>query len=299
MSPLAGLDQTASAQVILEQATEAGRSIITTMVAQTRATGYLGIDWAASLIWERTGEITAWLASSEGASYLPLNVRVPDGVQIAVSDVAVGRELAGWSAAGASPLEVLTRHMELRDALTPGGRMLVLAGSDSADRVSSWASSTGARSVAVEAALVDPQLFADGQHRCQAAMPWEWNQAQSLAESERMRIAERHMLMAITAGHLNDPIYEDVSRLFQLQKPISDSIWAGLQQQWNDAIVAYQLEQQNTGLGGADPLRQFITARAAELMLCLQHADTADGCADILYLARLAGIPLNPFAGVR
>lgn len=191
----------------------------------------------------------------------------------------------------------MTKHMELRDAVSPGGRMLVLAGSGPAELVSGWAAATGARPVAVEASLADPQQFDGGQHRCQAAMPWEWRQAQGLAEPERMRIAERHMLMAITAGHLNGPIYEDLSRLFQLQKPIPDSIRDGLQQRWNDAILAYQLEQQNAGLGGADPLRQFITARAAELMLCLQYAETADGCADILYLARLAGIPYQSIPG--
>ena len=108
MSPLTGLDQGASPQAILERATEVGRSILTTMIAQTRATGYLGIDWAASVVWERTGAITAWLASSEGPSYIPLGLRVPDGVGLAVSDAAVGRELTAWSASGASPLEVLT-----------------------------------------------------------------------------------------------------------------------------------------------------------------------------------------------
>lgn len=297
MSPLAHLDPSADSRLLMNQATEAGRSVIETMVAQSRATGYMGISWAASLVWERTGEVTAWLASSEGPSYVPLGVRVPDGVGMAVTDRVAGPTLAEWSAAGVSPLEVLTRHFDLRDAANPGGRMLVLAGSDPADRISGWASTVGARSVAVEAALVEPARFdGEGQHRCQAAMPWEWRQAAAFTEDGRLQVADRHMRMAAVSSHLTAPACAEVMRLFEMQKPISDTQWTAVLQEWNDAVVNYQLSQTTVGMGGSDPGRAFMIARAAELILCLKDAATAEGCADILYLARLAGAPLKPLA---
>lgn len=299
MAPMAGVDQGAPSSVLLNQATEAGRSIVETMVAQTRATGYLGLSWAAALVLERTGEVTAWLASGEGPSYVPLGVRVPDGVGLAVADPVAGPQLTAWSAGGSSPLEALCRQFEMRDGVNPGGRMLVLAGSDPFDRVSGWASSMGARPVGVESTLVGPQLFVgEGQHRCQAAMPWEWRQAGAFGEAERWQVAERHMRMAAVSGHLTGASCDEVMRLVEQQKPISDALWAEVRSEWNDAVVAYTLAQAADGLGGSDLLRAFMTARAAELILCLQNPATAEGCADVLYLARLAGSPLNPFAAV-
>ena len=94
-----------------------------------------------SLIYERTGGVAAWLATSEGASSIPLDVRVPQDVRLAVTDPIVGRELWEATAAsgGASPLEIVVRHAQAREMAAPGTRVLAIASSLPRDQVVDWA----------------------------------------------------------------------------------------------------------------------------------------------------------------
>jgi hypothetical protein len=47
---------------------------------------------------------------------------------------------------------------------------------------------------------------------------------------------------------------------------------------------------------GPAQARRLATARAAEVIECLRHYDTAEGCADLLYATRLAGEGLEVHA---
>lgn len=291
-------------EALIAQAADAGAVVVEALIAQTRwIAGYVGIEWAVSLIEESSGQVSAWLASSEGPSYIPLQVRVPELVGLAVADPVVGRELWDMSmaAGGADPLEVLVRHAEMRCAAAPGMRMLALASSLPAGRLSDWANTVGARPVRVEAMTVDKSA-ADGMvllHRCAVAMPWEWRQANAFTEENRLRVASRHMRMAALKGHLTAPPCTEVMDLFERGKSIPDELWAKVEGEWNSAIVQYQLAVQMIGRGGADdPELGFRKARAAEVVLCLHDYQTAEGCADLLYASRLAGAPLEPHEAV-
>ena len=299
-----GLDG-ATGDVLIGQAADAARSIVQTVLAQTRHAGYgtSRFVWAATVIAERTGGITAWLASSEGPSYIPRGVRVPDDVRLAVTDEVVGRQLWDATAAAgtADPLELLARHAELRDNIAPGLRVLALAASVPMNRVMDWAAIVGARPVSVDPRTIEPAAaHADeGQHRCAAAMPWEWQQANAFSEKQRLQVAVRHMLMAANAGHLNDAACERVMDAFDRGNPITDSDWADVRQAFALACVNYDMATTGVGLGGATPVdRVFRTARAAEVVWCAREYATAAGCADLLYATRLAGAPLNPAAAV-
>ena len=116
----------ASGDLIFDQAMDAGRDVITALVAQTLGTGYIDIHYAVSLIWERGGTISAWMATSEGASYIPLGVRIPQEVRLSVTDPIVGHELwnASAEAGGADPLEIVVRQAEAREQAAPGARVL-------------------------------------------------------------------------------------------------------------------------------------------------------------------------------
>jgi hypothetical protein len=117
---------------------------------------------------------------------------------------------------GANPLEVLTRHAELRDASAPGLRVLALASTLPLDRVTDWAAAVGARPASVDPRTIDPApADSGGQHRCAVAMPWEWKQAHAFTEQQRAQVAGRHMLMAATAGHLTDRACERVMDAFE------------------------------------------------------------------------------------
>jgi hypothetical protein len=300
-----GLDG-ATGDVLIGQAADAARSIVEAVVAQTRHAGYGSSQfvWAVTVIAERMGEITAWLATSEGPSYVPRGVRVPDDVRLAVTDPVVGRQLweAADAAGGADPLEVLARHAELRDAAAPGLRVLAFAASVPMGRVSDWAATVGGRPVSVDPRTIDPApSHSDlGQHRCAAAMPWEWRQAKAFSERQRLQVAARHMLMAASAGHLNDPACERVMDAFDRRAPITDSDWADVRQAFAVACVNYEIARSgaNSG-GGATPVEwAFRTARAAEVVWCVRDFRSAEGCADLLYASRLAGAPLSPAAAV-
>ena len=293
----------ASGDLIFDQAMEAGRDVITALVAQTLGTGYIDIHYAVSLIWERGGTISAWMATSEGASYIPLGVRIPQEVRLSVTDPIVGHELwnASAEAGGADPLEIVVRQAEAREQAAPGARVLALASSLPMGHVIDWAGAVSARPVSVNPREVERSSGIDLSmlHRCAVAMPWEWRQANAFTEQDRLKVAARHMYMAATAGHLGGGACEHVIELFEERKPIDEALWAEVAKQRFMALIEYQTSMSNAGQGGAEPpARALATARAAEVVLCLRNYDTAEGCADLLYATRLAGAPLNPAAAV-
>lgn len=305
---LGGVDHAAAGDALIDQAAHAARSILESLIAQTRHVGYgstQGFAWGVTVIAERSGEFTAWLATSDGPSYIPLGVRVPDDVGLAVNDPVVGRHLWDESSAagGANPLEVLTRQAELRDASAPGLRVLVLASTLPIDRVTDFAAAVGARPVSVDPRAIDPMPAPSGggQHRCAVAMPWEWKQAHAFSEQQRAQVAARQMLMAATAGHLTDWACQRVIGAFERGNPITTSDWADVNQARALAVANYDMARMGVSTGGRDaasPEWAFRTARAAEVVWCLRDPLTAEGCADLLYATRLAGAPLNPAAAV-
>src|SRR5271166_4317981 len=302
MMPPAGGAAGATSDVLFEQAMDAGHDVIAAMIAQTTARGYIPIEFAVSLIWERTGAVAAWMATSEGASYIPLGARVPQDVRLAVTDPVVGRELCEATAAagGTNPLEVVVRHAEAREMAAPGARVLAIASSLPMAQVIDWAGAVGARPVSVDPKKLGPAADLDGHmvHRCAVAMPWEWRQANAFTEQDRLRVAARHMHMAATAGHLSGAACEKVIRLFEERKPIDDALWEAVRNERFIALVEYEMANRARGEGGSEPARALATARAAEVIECLRHYDTAEGCADLLYATRLAGAPLSPAAAV-
>lgn len=89
------------------------------------------------------------------------------------------------------------------------------------------------------------------------------------------------------------------STRFEERKPIDEALWADVSKQRFMALIQYQTAMSSAGQGGAEPpARALATARAAEVIECLRHYDTAEGCADLLYATRSAGAPLNPAAAV-
>jgi hypothetical protein len=289
--------------VLVDQAADAARSIVETLLAQTCREGvFLPLDCAVSLIWERTGEVSAWLATGDGPSYIPMGVRLPDNVHLAVVDRVVGRGLWDqcWEAGAVNPLEVLVSHARMRDAAALGARVLALASSRPEGQVTDWAREVGARPIGVDARLIDgASANGAGHHRCEEAMPWEWRQANAFREEDRLRVAARHMHMARIDGHLTSKACMRVIDLFERRKPISDSDWADVREEWVSAMLDYDQTKDRIGLGGATPPTwAFKTARAAEVVMCLRNYATTEGCADLLYATRLAGAPLHPDAAV-
>ncbi|OOK65354.1 hypothetical protein BZL29_7760 [Mycobacterium kansasii] len=281
---------------------DAGHGVVTAMLAQTMAQGYIQTHYAVSLIYERTGGVTAWLATSEGPSSIPLGVRVPQDVRLAVTDPVVGRELwdASAAAGGLNPLEVVVRHARAREMAAPGARVLAIASSLPRNQISDWALEVNARPVEVDARKVSPTTDVGGYlvHRCQVAMPWEWRQANAFDEQQRLQIAARHMHMAALAGHLHGAASEKVMRLFEERKPIGEELWAQVRQERFLALIEYEQAIGGQGHGGSEPALSLATVRAAEVIESLRHYDTAEGCADLLYATRLAGAPLSPAAAV-
>jgi hypothetical protein len=135
----------ATGAVLVDQAMSVGADLIAAMMTQTTLAGYVAIDFAVSLIYERTGGVTAWLATSEGASVIPLGVRIPQDVRLAVTDPLVGRQLWSVSAAGggANPLQVITEHAKAREMAAPGTKVLAIA--SAAPDVEGWAKELSTR----------------------------------------------------------------------------------------------------------------------------------------------------------
>lgn len=283
---------------LVNQASEAGRSVIESLVGQTRKLGYLNVDWAVAITSERAGLVGAWMASGEGPSYVPLGVRVPADVRLAVTDPMVGDQLRVAYAGGGDPLEMLARHHEMRSQYLPGLSVLAVASSMPMERTSDWAHSMGAKAVRVDPISVDPiDVGGAGQHRCAAASEWDWRQANGFDPAGMRQVAERHMLMACNAANMYTPNILAVHQAFQMNQPISDEIWNGVLAEYNNAIIEYQMAKA-AGVGGMDPERAFMKARAAEVVWCLRDYGSVDGFADLLYATRLAGAPLNPAAAV-
>lgn len=283
--------------VLFGQAMDVGRDVVSSMVAQTLGTGYITIHYAVALVYERGGMVSAWMATSEGASYIPLGVRVPADVRMSVNDPIVGHELWERSAAsgGANPLDVVVRQAQARELAAPGSRVLAIASSLPLDQVMDYASEVGARPVSVDpkslAPITTPNLAMA--HRCAVAMPWEWRQANAFGAHDRMQVAQRQMHMAVSAGRLSSGAAEEVMDLFELGQPIQDTLWRDVEHARFMSLIEYEMAIKSAGHGGADPARALASARAAEVVLCLRNHATAEGCADLLYATRLAGAPLE------
>lgn len=292
----------ACGDVLFQQAVDAGRDVISAMVAQSVGVGYIEIHYAVALVYERGGTVSAWMATSEGASYVPLGVRVPQAVQLSVTDPVVGHELWEMSAAagGANPLEIVVRQAAAREMAAPGGRVLAVASSLPMGQVIDWAGEVGARPVSVDPKAITVAAAPDMAmvHRCAVAMPWEWRQANAFSEQDRLKVAERHMHMASTAGHLSSGACEEVIELFESRQPIDEALWRDVDRARFMSLIEYEMAMRSAGQGGAEPARALASARAAEVVLCLRNYATAEGCADLLYASRLAGAPLNPAAAV-
>lgn len=287
----------ATGAVLVDQAMTVGADLIAAMMTQTTLAGYVAIDFAVSLIYERTGGVTAWLATSEGASAIPLGVRIPQDVRLAVTDPLIGRQLWSVSAAGggANPLQVITEHAKAREMAAPGTKVLAIA--SAAPDVEGWAKELSTRPVQLTPGAIRPVAdLGHTHHRCEIGMPWEWRQANAFDAQERLRIAARHMHMAMTAGHLHGAASEQVLRLFEERKPISDELWAGVHQERIAALVQYDIAKLRVSYGAPELARLLTTVRAGEVMESLRRYNTAEGCADLLYSTRLAGAPLSPDA---
>lgn len=305
MRALGGGSPAPTGEALTGQAAEAARSILETLIAQTWHIGYGGTEfsWAVSVIADRTGQFTAWLASSEGPSYVPRGVRLPTAVRLAVTDQVVGRELWETSAqrGGADPIKLLVQHAQMLDAAAPGIRVLALAAAVPRDHLADWAAQVGARPVSLDPRIIAAAAAAPGagQHRCEAVMPWEWQQANTFHERKRRKVAAQCATAATEAGHLNNPACRRVIDAFTRGQAITESDWADITQVHVEAWVDYDLARMAAhAVGGStDPSpiewTTFRTARAAEVVQCLRETSTAAGFADLLYASRLAGAPLN------
>ncbi|MCV7314256.1 hypothetical protein H7J77_01655 [Mycolicibacillus parakoreensis] len=306
-SPIAGIAAGGvDGDVLVARAAEAGQLVVTALVAQTRATGYLPIDWAVSLLYESSGQVSAWLATSEGPSYIPLGVQIPEDVAVALADETGGVRAweQAYAAGGADPVQVVVEHARARDGATPGVRVLAIASTLPMGRVADWAATVRARAVSLDPKTVDrgtaSELGGRFAHRCAVAMPWEWRQANAFTDQERLQIAARHMRMAAVSGRLTGRACEQVMRLFEQRDDIGAQLWHDVAVERTEAMIAYRMASQLRHHGGGPDVAQaFTTSRAAEVVACLQHFDTVEGCADILYASRLAGAPLNPAVAVR
>lgn len=291
----------ATGDALFEQAADVGRDVVSSLMAQTVWAGHITINYAVALVYEQ-GAVAAWMATSEGASYIPLGVRIPADVKLSVTDPVIGRTLweSSAKAGGANPLDVVVRQAQEREMAAPGSRVLAIASSLPMDQVMDWAAEVSARPVAVDPKSITKQAAVDMAmaHRCAVAMPWEWNQANRFDESERRRVAARHGYMAMTAGGLSSGPCEEVVELFDAGQPIPESLWHEVAKARMKPLTEYMLQMQSAGQGGAQPARALAAARAAEVVLCLRHSSTAEGCADLLYATRLAGAPLNQTAAV-
>lgn len=292
----------ATGDVLFGQAMDVGRDVVSAMVAQTVWAGHITIHYAVALVYERGGTVAAWMATSEGASYIPLGVRIPPDVRLSVTDPVIGRELweSSASAGGANPLATVVRQAQEREMAAPGSRVLAVASSLPMDQVTDYAAEVSARPVHVDPKSITKPAGVDMAmaHRCAVAMPWEWQQANRFDEQERYRIASRHMYMAMSTGRLSSGACEEVMDLYELGKPVPEALWREVNNARLKPLTEYMLAMQSAGQGGAVPVRALAAARAAEVILCLRHSTTAEGCADLLYASRLAGAPLEPNAAV-
>lgn len=299
-----GADGT-SGTVLIDQAMAAGADVITALLAQTTLAGYaFPLDYAVSLIYERTGGVTAWLATSEGASYIPLGVRIPQDVKLAITDPIAGRALWDSTAAdgGSNPLKVLVEHAKARVMSAPGIHVLAIASSIKMANAIDWADELNAQPVEVpaakfitaEAASAAAATIGHTLHRCEVAMPWEWQQANASDERERLRLAVKQMHLAFTVSHLNGPACEQVMRLFELRERTSDELWGAVKLERLGVLVDYDTAKSRISYGAPELARLLAKARAAEVVESLRRYNTVEGFADLLYASRLAGAPLSP-----
>lgn len=279
-SAAGGLDRTGED---LAQATDAATAILTACVAQARLRGWGGQDfgWGVAIMRAPTGLLTAWLATSYGPSYIPRGVRLPEGVRLVEPPAAVGGDV----------LTLLVDQMAARSAAEPGARTLVVAATAPVGRVQDWAAKLGARAVSVDERTVTPAPAGPGgQHRCEAAMPWDWRQANGFRPDQRRNVAVHRAAAALAPVTL--PACTRVVEAIQRGHTLPESAWAEAEAEQATARVAYNMAAAAGGAPGAAPLAHVFRVLAASDAALSLRDTTTEGLADVLYAARLAGAPL-------
>lgn len=276
-----GMDRTGEN---LAQAIDAATAILTACVAQARLRGWGGQDfgWGVAIYRAPTGLLTAWLATSYGPSYIPRGVRLPEGVRLVEPPPAAG---------GGDVLSLLVDQMAARSAAEPGARTLVLAATQPVARVQDWAAKLGAQAVSVDERTVTPAPAGPGgQHRCEAAMPWDWQQANVVRPAQRRGVAVHRAAAALAPVTL--PACARVVEAIQRGHALPESAWAEAEAEQATARVAYNMAAAAGGAPGAAPLAHvFRVLAASDAALSLRDTSN-EGLADVLYAARLAGAPL-------
>ena len=283
----------ATGNALFAEAEAASRAVVETIIGQTRRVGYIGMQYAVAVVWGRDGVASTWLATGEGPGYIPPGVRIPDGVKSVFADPIHGAALRTHYAGGGDPVEMVAQHAQLRGKSGMGGKMLTIASTLPVDRIEQWAGQFGATPVSVNFQSVDPRTFGEGVHRAAVANEWDWQYANSLDEQGRNVIRQRHMLMACNATGMYTNAMNTVLDQVQRENEVPADVWKQVERDWNMAVSKYQQVAGNSS-GGPEAAHAFVQARAVETVMFVRNALTAQGCADLLYSARMAGAAAQP-----
>ncbi|MBB3606403.1 hypothetical protein FHT40_006094 [Mycolicibacterium sp. BK556] len=268
---------------------ESARAALADLAAAS-SVGYPVLHWAVAVARGASGLPEMWVATNEGASYIPQDVFVPRAIVLAAGhDPAFDARWFGWT----NPAETVLRAIQARgdvvsaiattwpqdsDVVTDATPDVAVGVAPSGNPLEAQASNlTRNRSHRLE--TVEPALFHD------------LERADAAAVSAYLRQVIQQV--SFDGGPELSGIAQSIARSLISQRWPSADEWAGLRNEYDGQRL--MASSQRPGLIGIEEPGQllayqaeYVHCRRLETLLCCEGGSTAD----IVYAAATAGVLL-------
>lgn len=274
---------------------ESARKVVADLAAASSAV-YPGLEWAVGVARGVSGQPELWIATNEGAGYVPAGVFVPRSMPLAARfDSTFDARWFGWF----NPAETVLRAIQARGDAVSAVATTFMSRSDLVDE------SVADVAVGVPAAVGPDeaeasQLLRSRSHRLETVAPGLYLDLTS-GDPGAVDAYVRHVTQqaVFNCGPELSPAAQAVARAVVAGRWPAPGEWSALRDEYSS--VRLMAGSQRPGvIGIEDPQqlvayqRDFAECRRLEVLTCWESGTPAD----VVYAAWCAGVPTPSFAPV-
>lgn len=274
---------------------ESARKVVADLAAASSAV-YPGLEWAVGVARGVSGQPELWIATNEGAGYVPAGVFVPRSMPLAARfDSTFDARWFGWF----NPAETVLRAIQARGDAVSAVATTFMSRSDLVDEsVADVAVGVPAAGGPDEAEA--SQLLRSRSHRLETVAPGLYLDLTS-GDPGAVDAYVRHVTQqaVFNCGPELSPAAQAVARAVVAGRWPAPGEWSALRDEYSS--VRLMAGSQRPGvIGIEDPQqlvayqRDFAECRRLEVLICWESGTPAD----VVYAAWCAGVPTPSFAPV-
>ncbi|CQD25027.1 putative methyl-accepting chemotaxis sensory transducer [Mycolicibacterium conceptionense] len=274
---------------------ESARKVVADLAAASSAV-YPGLEWAVGVARGVSGQPELWIATNEGAGYVPAGVFVPRSMPLAARfDSTFDARWFGWF----NPAETVLRAIQARGDAVSAVATSFMSRSDLVDEsVADVAVGVPAAGGPDEAEA--SQLLRSRSHRLETVAPGLYLDLTS-GDPGAVDAYVRHVTgqAVFNCGPELSPAAQSVARAVVAGRWPAPGEWSALRDEYSSARLMAGSQRPGV-IGIEDPQqlmayqRDFAECRRLEVLTCWETGTPAD----VVYAAWCAGVPTPSFAPV-